>query len=448
MAREVGCGTMIDMSFAAPARARTGLGATLQQLGLLVFPIAFLALGLALLATARKQPWEWATLGGAVLFALGLLAAHVWVRARVPLADPLLLPIAASLASLGQLMTSRLDPGLGPRQGIWVLLGLAALAAVTLLPSAAWLRRYRYTWALLALLLLIVTLVVGTDPNGSGARLWLVLGPINIQPTEFVKVLLVIFLAAYLEDYRELLGLAGRRVGGIWIPPLPYLAPILVMAGTAVLIFGLQQDLGPALLFSTVLLAMLYMASGRASYPILGMGLLLLGGFLADRLVSRVHIRVETWLDPWSRADTGGYQLVQGLYALASGGIFGSGLGAGSPRYIPAVHTDFVIAAIGEELGLAGALAVVALFVLLMARGFHVALRARSGFNALLAAGLTAVLALQALIILAGALKLIPLTGITLPFVSYGGSSVLANFVIIGLLLRISDEEERARQHG
>ncbi|HEX2187170.1 MAG TPA: FtsW/RodA/SpoVE family cell cycle protein [Chloroflexota bacterium] len=432
---------------ATPARTRQPVSEGLQ-LYLLVFPILLLGVGLVLLALARQQPLEWDTLQGAGLFAAGLLGAHAWVRRRLPLADPLLLPLAACLASLGQLMTSRLEPSLGPRQGIWVLLGLGALAGVTLLPSAGWLRRYRYTWASLGFLLLAITLAFGTDPNASGARLWLVLGPINIQPTEFVKLLLVIFLAAYLEDYRELLAMAGRKIGPLRLPPLPYLAPILVMAGGALIIFVRQHDLGPALLFSTVLLAMLYMASGRGSYVVFGGVLLLLAGVAADRLFSHVHTRVVIWLDPWAHRDAGGYQLVQGLYALAAGGVLGEGLAFGSPRYIPAVHTDFVIAAIGEELGLIGSLAVVNLFVLLTLRGFRVALRARSGFNALLAAGLTALLALQALIILAGALKLIPLTGITLPFVSYGGSSVLANFLLVGLLLLVSHEEEAARQSG
>ena len=212
------------------------------------------------------------------------------------------------------------------------------------------------------------------------------------------------------------------------------------MSGVAVVLFWLQKDLGPALLFSAVLLSMLYMASGRFSYVALGLGLLVVGFLIANRVLATVQTRVTIWLDPWSNRETVGYQLVQALYALASGGVFGTGLDLGSPRYIPAVHTDFVIAAIGEELGLAGSLAVVCLFVLLVQRGFVVALDSRSGFSALLAAGLTAVLALQALIILAGTLELIPLTGITLPLVSYGGSSVVANFVLVGLLMRISHE--------
>ena len=411
---------------------------------LLLFPVALLVIGLVLLALVRRQIVDWQTLTGAVLFAGGLLAAAVWLRWRLPRADPFLLPIAATLAAVGQTMTSRLEPSLGPRQGIWVLIGLGAMTLVGLLPSIAWLRRYRYTWATLAILLQILTLALGRDPNGSGAALWFVVGPVSVQPMEIVKLLLVVFLAAYLEEYRELLAMAGRRVGRVHLPPLPYLAPILVMIGVALLLFWLQKDLGPALLFSTVLLAMLYVASGRASYVVSGLALLVLGGALANRVFEHVHTRVVTWFDPWSTRDTLGYQLSQALYAFASGGVFGAGLDMGSPRYIPAVHTDFVIAAIGEELGLVGTLAIVSLFVLFVQRGFLIALSARSGFSALLAAGLTSVVALQALIILAGTLELIPLTGITLPFVSYGGSSVVANFVIVGLLLRTAHEEASA----
>jgi cell division protein FtsW (lipid II flippase) len=412
---------------------------------LLVFPVAILACGLVLLALVRRQAVEWQTLTGAGLFAAALLVAAVWARWRVPDADPFLLPVAATLAAVGQVMTSRLEPGLGPHQGTWVLIGLGAMMLVSLLPSIEWLRNYRYTWATLAIALQILTLTFGKDPNGANAALWFVVGPVSVQPTEAVKLLLVVFLASYLEDYRELLAMGGKRVGPLRLPPLPYLAPILAMIGAALVLFWLQKDLGPALLFSAVLLTMLYVASGRFSYVALGLVLLVLGFALADRLFAHVHTRIVIWLDPWTNRETIGYQLVQALYALASGGVFGAGLDMGSPRFIPAVHTDFVIAAIGEELGLAGTLAVVCLFVLLVQRGFAVALRARSGFSSLLAAGLTAVLGLQALIILGGTLDLIPLTGITLPFVSYGGSSVVANFVIVGLLLRISHDSAASR---
>ena len=439
------CGSIWSVASIALAR-RPAASAGWRQSYLLLFPIGFLAIGLALLALARKQELTWGSLAGAGLFAAGLLATHVWVRRRLPLADPLILPLAAILAALGQVMTSRLVPDLGPRQGVWVLVGLAALVAVTLIPSMAWLRRYRYTWATLGVVLLLLTLVFGSDPNGSGERLWIVVGGVSFQPMEIVKLLLVVFLAAYLDEYRELLALAGRKIGPFWIPPVPYLAPVLAMSGAALAIFVIQKDLGPALLSSLVLFAMLYMASGRGSYVMLGVVLLLIGSVIADRLFGHVQVRVQNWIDPWSNAEGQGYQLVQAFYALASGGVLGTGLDFGSPLYIPAVHTDFVIAAIGEELGLAGTLAVVALFALLVVRGFRVALRSSSGFDALLAAGLTTTLAIQALIILAGTLRLIPQTGITLPFVSYGGSSVVANFLLVGLLLRVSHDEEARRR--
>src|SRR5919198_3066849 len=221
----------------APGRARAG-----RQVEPLVYPVLLLGVGLVLLALERRQPVDWQTLTGAGLFAAGLLVTATWVRWRLPNADPLLLPLAATLASLGQLMTSRLEPSLGPRQGMWVLAGLGALAAITLLPSASRLRRYRYTWASLGVLLLIITLVFGSDPNGSGARLWLVIGPLNFQPMELVKLLLVVFLAAYLEEYRELLALAGKRLGPLWLPPVPYLAPMLVMVLAVLTILAIQSD--------------------------------------------------------------------------------------------------------------------------------------------------------------------------------------------------------------
>lgn len=428
----------------SPPRPR--FAASSVHVKLLAFPIAFLVLGLLLLALARQQPLTADVLSGAGIFAAGLVATAVWVRWRLPGADPVLLPIAACLASIGQVMVSRLVPDLGPRQGIWVLVGFLALVLVTSIPSATWLVRYRYTWGLLSLLLLIATLLFGTDPNGSGARLWFVVGPVSIQPIELTKILLVVFLAAYLEEYRELLAAAGRRIGPVWLPPLPYLAPILGITGVTLVILLVQHDLGPGLLLAAVSIAMLYMASGRGSYVLLGVSLVALAGVVADRLLPYVHTRVVIWLNPWAEAQGSAYQLVQALYAFASGGVFGTGLDYGAPLNIPAVHTDFVIAAIGEELGLVGTLAVVNLFVLFTMRGFRIALAARSGFNALLAAGLSAVMAFQALIILAGTLDLTPLTGITLPFVSYGGSSVVANFLLVGLLLLVSHEEARSRQ--
>lgn len=411
------------------------------ELGLLPFPVLLLALGLTtvrLIEGTPPGPREWAVVAG---LGGGLAILHLWLTLRHPRADQVLLPLAAMLSALSIVMVGRLVPELAVRQAMWVGIGLvAALATLTVLPGVAWLRRYRYTWAALGVLLVLSTFVFGVDPNASGARLWLGLGGIYFQPSEILKILLVVFFAAYLDDYRELLALSGLRVGPLVLPPLPYLAPLLLMLALALGVVVLQRDLGAALLLFGVFLAMLFIASGRAVYVVGGLTLFGAGAALFYRLFQVVQLRVEVWLDPWATASTTGYQIVQALTALAAGGLLGAGLGYGYPEYVPAVHTDFMIAAIGEELGLAGTLAVVALYVLLVHRGFLVALSTRDMFASLLGAGLTTVVAVQSLVILGGTLRLMPLTGVTLPLLSYGGSSVLANFVLLGLLLAVSGE--------
>ena len=381
--------------------------------------------------------------------ATALFVAHLWLALRHPQADQVILPTAAMLAALSMVMVARLEPDLATRQAVWVGIGsVAMLVTLTVLPSVGWLRQYRYTWAVLGLLLVLSTFVFGIDPNGSGARLWLGFGGVYFQPSEILKVLLVIFFAAYLDDYRELLTLSNVRLGPFRLPPLPYLAPLLLMLAIALGTIVLQRDLGAALLLFGLFLSMLFVASGRGSYVVGGIVLFVVGADVLYRLFSVVKVRVDTWIDPWATASTTGYQLVQGLTALAAGGLFGSGLTFGYPGYVPAVHTDFMIAAIGEELGLAGSLAVVGLYVLLVHRGLRVAMLTRDTFAALMAAGLTSVVAIQALVILGGTLKLIPLTGVTLPLLSYGGSSILANFVLLGLLLAISGERQRMLTGG
>lgn len=412
------------------------------ELALFLFPIGLLLLGLASLELARGGEVGSGALAQWLAFAVLLLAAHLWIAGRRPLADQRPLAVASGLAAIGLTMVSRLAADLALRQLAWVALGLVVCAAAATFPyGVGWLKRYRYTWAALGLGLVMLTLVFGVDPNGSGARLWLGAGGLYFQPSEVLKVLAVVFFASYLDDYRELLAYAGPRVGPVRLPPLPYLAPLLLMFGLSQALLVWQRDLGAALLFFGVFLALLYVASGRWEYLAAGLGLFLAGATVAYRLFDHIQLRVAIWLDPWAQAETGGYQLTQALYALAGGGLTGVGLGRGYPEYIPAVHTDFVIAAIGEELGLAGALGVVALYALFVHLGLRIALAARSGFGQLLAAGLTAVVGIQSFIILAGTLRLVPLTGITLPLVSYGGSSVLANFLIVGLLLAVAGEE-------
>jgi cell division protein FtsW (lipid II flippase) len=411
------------------------------ELRLLLYPAALLVLGLAWLAASQGGKVETQALLAGVGFAGLLLFGHLWLCWRLPTADQLLLPIAAGLAALGQLMVTRVTPELALRQTMWVTVGLLAMVAgITLLPGVGLLKRYRYSLAALGLVLVLVTMVLGVDPNGSGARLWIGFGGVYFQPSELLKVLLVIFFAAYLDQYRELLTYSGPRLGPIRLPPVPFLLPLLIMFGISQLVLFWQRDLGAALLFFGIFLSMLYVASGRGSYVFMGLLLFLAGAFLSQALFSHVRLRLSIWLDPWSQSEAGGYQLVQALLALGSGGVLGSGLGAGYPEYIPAVHTDFIIAAIGEELGLAGSLATVALYILFVERGLRIALNSVDSFGTLLAAGLTAVVGIQALVILGGTLRLMPLTGITLPLVSYGGSSILANFILLGLLLKVSAE--------
>ncbi len=269
------------------------------------------------------------------------------------------------------------------------------------------------------------------------------IGPLNFQPGEAAKVTLVIFLAAYLVEKRELLSTPTWRVGPVMLPDPKHFAPLLLAWGSSILVMVREKDLGSSLLFFAVFLAMLYMATARASYVGIGAALFAIGATIAYQIFGHVRDRVTTWLDPWPTAQDQGFQLVQALFAFGSGGFAGTGLGLGSPGSIPNASTDFVFAAIGEELGLIGTTAVLLTYLLLVGVGFRISLRAEQPFLKLLAAGLTTILGVQTFIILGGVTRLIPLTGITMPFVSYGGSSLLANFVILALLLRISDEVAR-----
>jgi cell division protein FtsW (lipid II flippase) len=334
--------------------------------------------------------------------------------------------------------------GLGALQLLW--LGIALAVATTLaigFRSDRWLRLYKYTWAAAGLVLLALTFVFGAEVNGS--RLTLEIGPLSGQPSELLKVILVVFFAAYLAENRVLLADARvRLVGPITIPPLPYLAPIGAMLAIALGIVVVQRDLGAALLYYAVFLGMLFLATGRLTDVVLGLILFVVGFGILATVFPHVQQRIAIWLDPWADPLGDGYQLIQALHAFARGGLLGTGLGAGLPTIdgrlpVPAVHTDFPLAAIVEELGMTGVVAVLAAYLVIVQRGLRIAASAADDFRALLAAGLALVVGVQAAIIAAGNLKLIPLTGITLPFVSYGGSSLLANAIVVGLLLAISD---------
>jgi cell division protein FtsW (lipid II flippase) len=350
------------------------------------------------------------------------------------------LPLIGILSGLGLVEVTRLaPPAFLARQTVWLGLGTLALLAVALVPGdLRWLRRYRYTWLLAGLALLATTLVVGVNPSGVGARLWLGTRGLYFQPSELLKLLLLVFLASYLEDRREVLLEVEARIGRWQIPHPAYLGPMLLMWGFSMVLLTWQRDLGAALLFFGVFLAMLYSATGQGRYVLTGLALLVVASVVGYRLFDHVTLRVDAWWNPWQDASGRSFQIVQSLLAFASGGLLGQGLGQGLPTAIPVVHTDFVFAAIGEEYGLMGALAVIGCFGLLVSRAFHIALRASRTFDRLLAAGIGATLGLQTLVIMAGTLKLIPLTGVTLPFVSYGGSSLLTSMIMIGLLLHIS----------
>lgn len=424
-----------------------GRGARTAELVLLGFPVLTLGTGTALLALTRvgaDRPNVEGTVGA---FALIVGLTHLLLSFRLAHADQQLFPVAMGLAAIGLIAVQRLEPTLAERQLAWVAIGSAGLVTAALgVPGVDWLARYRYTWLAAGLLVLGVTIAFGVDPNNSGTRLWLGVAGLYFQPSEIMKIVTAVFLASYLADKRSLM-MQPLRVGRVSLPPLPYLGPLVAVWAVSMVLLIWQRDLGAALLFYLVFLAQLYLATGRAY---LGAGLLFLGlgGFLAYQLFDHVQLRTRIWLDPWPYSADDAYQIVQALNAYAAGGVFGVGLGHGYADYVPAVHTDFVLAAVGEEMGLLGTLAVIGLYLILVHRTFSIALRARSEFAMLLAGGLGATLGLQAIIILAGNLRLMPITGITLPFLSYGGSSIVANFVMVGMLLRISAESPRREVRG
>ncbi len=390
--------------------------------------------------------------GTALAIYLGaLFGAHALLVLTGRRTDQVLLPTVGLLGGISLLVMERLPQdlagglGLGATQLVWLTGSIAIIATIAALARGdAWLRLYKYTWAAFGVGLLLLTFVAGREVNGQ--RLTLAIGPVSGQPSELLKVILVVFLAGYLSENRALLVEQSTRLGPIRLPPLPYLAPMVAMWAIALSIVVVQADLGAALLFFAVFLILLYATTGRASFVALGLVAFIAGGAVLYELVPHVRTRIDIWVDPFATASGAGYQVVQALHAFARGGILGTGLGAGLPEVgslppggIPALHTDFPLAAIGEELGLTGVLAVLGLYLVVIERGLRIASSAADEFRAILAAGLSLVIGVQAFIIAAGNLKLIPLTGITLPFISYGGSSLLTNGVVVGLLIALSD---------
>lgn len=412
-------------------------------LGLVALGITTFGYVLVQLADSPDLPPDlWLILGGVIgLFVI----AHLAVRAFAPEADPTLLPLAALLTGFGFMMISRLDRDLARVQAVWAAVGVGAfVATLALVRRVRTLERYRYTFLFIGVAALVLPVLPGIGQEINGARLWVKIGPLNFQPGEAAKVLLVIFFAAYLADKRELLSSGTRHLGRIALPDPKYLGPLLLAWGASLLIMVRQKDLGSSLLFFAVFAAMLYIATERASYLVVGLGLFLGGAAVAYQLFDHVRERVATWQDPWPVAQDEGFQLVQSMFALGSGGFSGTGLGLGNPTTIPNVTTDFVFSAIGEELGLIGGVAVIAAVLLMCGSGFRIAVQAHRPFAKLFAAGLTTIIGIQTFVIVGGVTRVIPLTGVTLPFVSYGGSSLVANFVIVALLLRISADNAAA----
>ncbi len=382
-------------------------------------------------------------------FVLASVSGHVILSRRLPKRDPLLLPTGALLSGWGLLMVGRLAPNFLPRQATWLLLAtLAMLIVAQAGRDLRWLRRYRYTWLVAGLVLLTATLVLGVNPSGAGPRLWLGLGGAYFQPSEPLKLLLVVFMASYLAERRELLISEGVRLGRWRLPPLAYVGPLIATFGLTALLLAAQQDLGAAMLFFFTFLSILYLATGQWGYVVAGTLLFVGAGFVGYRMSPRVALRVDGWINPWPGAADWAFQIIQSLLAFGEGGLLGQGLGLGRPTFIPAVHTDFVFAALGEEFGLTGVLAVIVLYGVLLVRGFRAALRTRRSFARLLTAGLTAGLVIQAWVIMAANVRLVPIAGVTLPFLSYGGSSLVASFIALGLLIRISSREQRGDEGG
>jgi cell division protein FtsW (lipid II flippase) len=378
----------------------------------------------------------------ATIFAIGFVVVLVVIRRSAPSADPALFPTAGVLVGLGFALIFRLSGGLAAEQITWIAVGLLAFSATLLVVrDHRMLDAYTYTIGLLGLILLMLPLVPGIGRTINGARLWVQIGPLGFQPAEIGKVLVVIFLASYLNQRRELLQVATSRIGPLRLPPAKHLAPVLVAWAASLVILFAQRDLGASLLYFGIFVVMLWIATGRFAYLVLGFVLFAIGAYAGWVMFDHVQLRVDVWLnalDPQKVFDVGYGQLAQAQFGMATGGIVGAGLGQGSPDLVPFAATDFIFAAIGEELGLLGTTAVLLLYVVLVGKGLRIALESRDGFAQLLAAGLATLIGLQTFVIVGGVTRVIPLTGVTLPFVSYGGSSLVSNFVLLALLVRLS----------
>ncbi len=411
------------------------------ELLLLIVAAPIVIVLFAMMVVTGGQDLSFNTLGVPIGIFAAFVIAHLAVRKLAPNADPALLPITFALSGVGIAFVTRLAPAVAGRQLMWLFAGVAACVIIlAVVRNMDKLAQYKYTLMIVGVLLLLSPMlpVVGTEINGS--RLWLNIGGLSFQPGELAKICIVLFLAAYLAQNREMLSVFTWQVGPVKLPSLSTLMPLLVMWALAFLIVVLEKDLGSALVLFLVFLVMLYVATGKKLYLVVGLVLAAIAAVALFFMFSHVQTRVEIWLDPFADAQDKGFQVVQGLYSLADGGLFGQGIGRGMATDIPYVESDFIFAAIGEEAGLLGAAGVLLLYLCFAIRGILTAARAKSDFSSFTAVGATSIVILGAFIIVGGVTRLIPLTGITLPFISQGGSSLLAGFIIVALLLRIGDE--------
>ncbi|MGI9607461.1 MAG: FtsW/RodA/SpoVE family cell cycle protein [Acidimicrobiales bacterium] len=418
-----------------------------RELILLAFAAAITAGAYALASLGRTatMPADLLPFFGVVLGLL--LAAHVVLRRFAPLAEPTILPVVALLNGLGYVFITRLAndiedasrlPG---QQAVWTGVGIAAFTAtLVLVPRIKILDKYRYIAALSGIVLLLLPLLPFIGREVNSARIWVRFGPINFQPGEFAKIALAVFVASYLAEKRDVLQEVRHKVGPLSVPQPKHLAPVFGAWGVSLLVMVAEKDLGSSLLVFLLVVVMLWVATDRITYLLTGAALFVAGGWAASSMFGHVQDRLDIWLDPWADARGVGFQPVQATFALANGGLTGTGPGRGEPYRIPEVETDFIFAAIGEELGLLGATGILVAYVSIVASGLRVAVATADPFGKLLSTALAALLGLQAFIIIGGVIRVVPLTGITLPFVSYGGSSLVANYVLIALILRISHD--------
>ncbi|HVE74621.1 MAG TPA: FtsW/RodA/SpoVE family cell cycle protein [Mycobacteriales bacterium] len=434
----------------APGYAPPRRGVELALTAFAVFIAVAAYAGLGLVDDGRVP-------AGTLGYGLGLAAlfgiAHLVVRRFAPHADPLILPCVALLNGLGLVLIRRIDlaeaavdgaDAKAPLQMIWTTVGVAAFVGVLLVVrDHTRLARYTYTAGAVGLFLLMLPALPVVGRSINGARLWISVGPLTVQPGELAKLALVVFFSGYLVAKRDALSLASRRVAGLDLPRARDLGPVLLawLASLAVLVR--EKDLGSSLLFFGIFVVLLYIATERTSWLLIGVALFLGGAYVAYQLFGHVRARVDTWLHPFEEYDDAGFQLVQSLFGFGTGGLTGTGLGQGSPLNIPEVETDFIMAVVGEELGLIGVMAILLIFALIVERGLRAALSSRDSFGKLLASGLAFALALQVFVIVGGVTGLIPLTGVTLPWLSYGGSSIVSNWMLAALLLRVSDAARR-----